>query len=46
MNDGRHQHAYPGDTLNVYYGAADTCIALATGSIRSILQWLDKHGTA
>lgn len=35
-----------GDTLNVYYGAADTCIALATGSIRGILQWLDKHGTA
>lgn len=33
-----------GDTLNLYYGAADTCIALATGSIRSILEWLDAHG--
>jgi predicted GH43/DUF377 family glycosyl hydrolase len=33
-----------GDTLNLYYGAADTCIALATGSIRGILQWLDRTG--
>ncbi|HEX9162576.1 MAG TPA: glycosidase [Thermoanaerobaculia bacterium] len=35
-----------GDTLNLYYGAADTCIALATGSIRTILEWLDRHGSA
>jgi predicted GH43/DUF377 family glycosyl hydrolase len=35
-----------GDTLNLYYGAADTSIALATGSIRSILQWLDRHSSA
>jgi predicted GH43/DUF377 family glycosyl hydrolase len=35
-----------GDTLNLYYGAADTCIGLATGSIRGILQWLDAHGSA
>lgn len=35
-----------GDTVNLYYGAADTCIALATGSIRTILQWLDSHGSA
>jgi predicted GH43/DUF377 family glycosyl hydrolase len=35
-----------GDTLNVYYGAADTCIALATGSVRSMLRWLDEHGSA
>ena len=34
-----------GDTLNLYYGAADTCIALATGSIREILRWLDAHGS-
>jgi predicted GH43/DUF377 family glycosyl hydrolase len=34
-----------GDTLNLYYGAADTCIAMATGSIRGILQWLDGHGS-
>jgi predicted GH43/DUF377 family glycosyl hydrolase len=32
-----------GDTLNLYYGAADTCIALATGSIREILQWLETR---
>ena len=34
-----------GDTLNLYYGAADTSIALATGSIRGILHWLDSHGS-
>ncbi|MCD6291169.1 MAG: glycosidase [Anaerolineae bacterium] len=33
-----------GDTINLYYGAADTCIALATGSIQRLLNWLDKHG--
>ncbi len=32
-----------GDTINVYYGAADSSIALATGSIRSILAWLDLN---
>jgi predicted GH43/DUF377 family glycosyl hydrolase len=34
-----------GDTINLYYGAADTCIALATGSIRGMLDWLDRHGS-
>lgn len=34
-----------GDTLKVYYGAADTSIALATGSIRRLLSWLDENGT-
>jgi predicted GH43/DUF377 family glycosyl hydrolase len=34
-----------GDTLNLYYGAADTCIAVATGSIAGILRWLDEHGS-
>ena len=29
-----------GDTIHLYYGAADTCIALATGSIQAILEWL------
>jgi len=29
-----------GDTINLYYGAADTCIALATGSIKEMLMWL------
>ena len=32
-----------GDTLRIYYGAADTCVGLATGSIRQILAWLEKH---
>lgn len=31
-----------GDTLNLYYGAADTSIALATGSIKRMLEWLKK----
>lgn len=35
-----------GDTINLYYGAADTSIAMATGSIMQILDWLDRHGTA
>ena len=29
-----------GDTISLYYGAADTSIALATGSIRTLLRWL------
>jgi len=33
-----------GDTLNLYYGGADTCMALATGSIRSLLDWLNRYG--
>jgi predicted GH43/DUF377 family glycosyl hydrolase len=33
-----------GDAINLYYGAADSCIALAHGSVRSLLQWLDVHG--
>jgi len=34
-----------GDTINLYYGAADTCIALATGSIKEMLNWLDEHNS-
>ena len=34
-----------GDTLRIYYGAADTCVALATGSIREILAWLEAHAS-
>ena len=34
-----------GDTLNIYYGAADTCIALATGSIQTMLAWLERYGS-
>jgi predicted GH43/DUF377 family glycosyl hydrolase len=32
-----------GDTISLYYGAADFCMALATGSIRDLLAWLDSH---
>ncbi len=34
-----------GDTLHVYYGAADTCIGLATGSIAEMLRWLEDSPT-
>jgi len=33
--------AADGDTIHLYYGAADTSIALATGSIQAILKWLE-----
>jgi len=33
-----------GDTLYLYYGGADTCVALATASIRKLLEWLDANG--
>ncbi len=33
-----------GDSLNFYYGAADTSIALATSSKRELLHWLKEHG--
>jgi predicted GH43/DUF377 family glycosyl hydrolase len=35
-----------GDTIHLYYGAADTSIAMATGSVSEILTWLDAHGSA
>lgn len=35
-----------GDTLSVYYGAADSSIALATASVRELLAWLRQHGSA
>jgi predicted GH43/DUF377 family glycosyl hydrolase len=34
-----------GDALHLYYGAADSSIATATGSIRSMLAWLGEHGS-
>jgi len=34
-----------GDTINLYYGAADSSMALATGSIRACLAWLDDNST-
>ena len=33
-----------GDAIHLYYGAADTSVALATGSIAQVLAWLDAHG--
>ncbi len=33
-----------GDTIHLYYGAADSCIGLATGSVRALLAWLKEHG--
>ena len=35
-----------GDTLSLYYGAADSSIALATASVRMVLRWLHEHGRA
>ena len=32
-----------GDTLNIYYGAADCAIALARASVHSLLDWLDAN---
>jgi predicted GH43/DUF377 family glycosyl hydrolase len=34
-----------GDTLNLYYGAADTSIALAQGSVSDMLDWLKTTGS-
>jgi predicted GH43/DUF377 family glycosyl hydrolase len=33
-----------GDTLRLYYGAADASIAMATGSVQAMLQWLNERG--
>jgi predicted GH43/DUF377 family glycosyl hydrolase len=35
-----------GDTINLYYGAADSTMALATGSIRTLLAWLDSNSSS
>ncbi len=37
--------ASDGDTLNLYYGAADTSIGLARSSITRMLKWLDDNTT-
>jgi beta-1,2-mannobiose phosphorylase / 1,2-beta-oligomannan phosphorylase len=36
--------AADGDTIRLYYGAADSSIALASGSLRGLLEWLDENG--
>lgn len=33
-----------GDELRIYYGAADSCIGLALGSVRTLLTWLLDNG--
>ncbi len=35
-----------GDTLHLYYGAADTSIGLAVGRISDLLAWLKENGTS
>ena len=35
-----------GDTIHLYYGAADSSVAMATGSIRCLLSWLDANSSA
>lgn len=34
-----------GDTIHLYYGAADSSICLATGSIKELLDWLQCDGS-
>jgi predicted GH43/DUF377 family glycosyl hydrolase len=33
------------DDLRLYYGAADSCLALATGRLSELLRWLRRQGT-
>jgi predicted GH43/DUF377 family glycosyl hydrolase len=33
------------DVLNIYYGAADTSIGLATARVSELLSWLDTHSS-
>ena len=35
-----------GDTIHLYYGAGDSCMAMATGSVRTLLSWLDFNSSA
>jgi predicted GH43/DUF377 family glycosyl hydrolase len=34
-----------GDTLRLYYGAADTSICVATASLSALLRWLERHAS-
>ncbi|MCD6405982.1 MAG: glycosidase [Planctomycetes bacterium] len=40
-----HTVADDGERLNIYYGGADSCIALTTGQIPEMLDWLRTHGS-
>jgi predicted GH43/DUF377 family glycosyl hydrolase len=33
-----------GDTVHIYYGGADSCVALATARISEMLAWLERRG--
>ena len=33
-----------GDTLNVYYGGADKCVAVTTASVRGLVDWIRRYG--
>ena len=35
--------AEDGDTLRLYYGGADTCVAVASGSLRHLIAWLHDN---
>ena len=37
--------AADGDTLLMYYGAADSCIGVASASIRELLDWVKENAT-
>lgn len=37
--------AEDGDTIRFYYGAADTTICAASGSISEMLEWLERDGS-
>jgi len=34
-----------GDTLRIYYGAADTSVCVATASLSTVLDWLAQHSS-
>ncbi len=34
-----------GDTVRLYYGAADTSICLAEASLSALLNWLERHSS-
>ena len=40
---GGYTLAPDGDTLRIYYGAADSSIAMATGSVKAMLEFLNKQ---
>jgi len=40
-----HTLGEDGDRLNVYYGAADSCIGLASTRVSALLAWLERHST-